>query len=126
MTDHERLVVALHARLANIGVAVLIFLVGLLSYFTFEALDEAKQGRGKLADYQVVSCERGNLVRAWLVIDVGRSVTDPSERQRAALELFPLADCTDPGKLDALPLDQRNAYLGRVAGKMGLSDWRAP
>ncbi len=127
MVEHQRCLNAVHERWLEFGAALLIFLVGLLSFFTFQALDEAEQGRTKLYDYQVVGCERGNQLRAFLTVDAGRNARQPLKRQQSALSLFALADCSDPGKLVVLPPLERNRYLDKTAKQMGITTgWRAP
>ena len=115
-----------HERWMTWAVTAAIFLVGLLSYFTFDALDEAKQGREKLRDYQVIGCDRGNQLRAFLIVDAGRNARLPLKRQQAALSMFVIADCSDPGRVVVLPPQERNAYLEKVAKQMGVTTgWRA-
>ncbi len=109
------------------ALVILIVAVGALSVVTFRALDAAERAQNHLTNYQIVGCERGRLQRGWIVVDAGRNARAPRDRQDTALALFPVVDCSDPGKSPPLPAREQDAFLTELARQMGIKGgWRAP
>lgn len=116
---HERMVAAL---------AILIFVMGLLSVVTFRAVNTAKEAQRQLVISQKVGCDRANVIRGYFIVDAGRNARKPQQRQQAALDLFPIQDCSKAGKVAPLPVESRaaqDAYLSALAKRMGVTqDWK--
>ena len=104
--------------------AILLVVIGLLSVATFRAFGVADEARRSQASYQQLTCERGNVLRAYLIIDVGRSQKDPAARQQSALDLFPLVGCEGEGT-DPMTYDEREEYITKIARRLGRDNWRA-
>lgn len=80
----------------------------------------------QLRGSNLVACERGNIVRAYLIIDAGRNARQPVARQESAVDLFPIVDCSaieDTGRPVGLPRAQADAYISDVAHDVGVADW---
>lgn len=66
---------------------------------------------------QVAACERGNVVRAYLIADALASKSRPIARAQRAAILFPILDCdrtTEAGRPVPLPRAVQVAYIRRT------------
>ena len=62
----------------------------------------------------MVQCERGNRVRAFIRADSSASASNPTARRARADKLFPILDCeatNRTGQNVALPLSEQEAYI---------------
>ncbi len=119
------------------SLAVIIFLFGFVSVVTFKAVDAtransgrieasqklAREAQDKLDHYQTVACERGNVLRAYLIIR-GDLLKDVGDSEGAARNIFHITACDGPGINQATSSDS-DAYLSKIAKQMGVSaEWR--
>lgn len=109
---------------AHALLGVFVVVLGLLSVVAFRALDAADVAQESQRKYQELACERGNVLRAYIIIDVGFSQNEPVKRQDAALRFFPLVNCAGAGINPMSPV-MREQYLSDKASLLGLSSWRA-
>jgi len=71
-------------------------------------------------ELQTKSACRGNVVRAYQIVDAGRNARQPVDRQAAARRLLPIVNCRSG---EPLPLAAQDEYIDRVARQMGVDDW---
>ena len=117
---------------------ILILAIGAMSVFTFKALDRAstnadkieaavdlaKEAQGKLDNYQRVACERGNVLRAYLIIRCDL-LGDAGGSAGAARKVFQITECSGAGRYPATEASE-TVYLRKIAKRMGVSaEWRA-
>ena len=48
----------------------------------------------KVRDLAISTCERGNVIRAYLRVDAGQNARRPLERAQRATHILPLLDCS--------------------------------
>ena len=90
------------------------------------ATDGAKE---RLRTVTEQSCDRGNVVRAYLIVDAGQNRRAPVRRQRAALRLLPILNCSPLGNgKPPVPMAraEADAYISALATVIGVDDWWAP
>ena len=110
-------------RVLALGLGLVLFIIGVGTAIGFKLYDD---NASDIRAANIVSCQRGNDVRAYLIIDAGRNAAAPVRRQQSARALFPIVDCraiADSGKPVALPIDQQNLVIARVAQRMGVAAW---
>lgn len=93
-----------------------------LASICFTLAIAAVQHHGETArrSIQVDACERGNVVRAWIRVDVAFSQNANAARVRRATALFPLLAChatVDEHHPVPLTQSQTLAYLSRIRAK---------
>lgn len=105
-----------------LGVVVSV-LLGYGVYLTVQEVDSVESLRSDneaaQVEYNAAQCERGNAVRAWIVVDAGRSASNPDGRQAAAEAAFPILNCKT-GKLGPppeLPEAEERKYLDAFEAK---------
>lgn len=110
-------------RVLALGLGIVLFVIGIGTAIGFKLYDD---NADDLRSANVASCNRGNDVRAYLIIDAGQNARQPAQRQQRAKDLFPLQDCeavARDGKPVPLPPDQQNLVIARVAQRMGVAAW---
>lgn len=120
------------------ALCILILAVGALSVVTFRALNRATENAArietaqklavtaqtKLDTYQGLACERGNILRAYLIIR-GDLIGDAGGSAGAARRVFQVTDCSGEGRLPATEADETK-YLRKIAAQMGVAkEWQA-
>lgn len=104
------------------ALVVLTLAVGALSIATFKALDHSETAQKKLDYYQVLACERSNILRGYLLVR-SSLIEDAGGSRNSAHKLFDIADCEDGG---VVPKNARetNKFLENIAEKMGVvEEW---
>lgn len=72
-----------------------------------------KENLAAQIESNAAQCKRGNLVRAYLVVDASRNAKNPEGRQAAARAAFPILNCETgkPGPPPNLPQDEQRKYI---------------
>jgi hypothetical protein len=97
-------------------------------YFNWQDTQQVSKLRAENAALLVknvaAQCGRGNVVRAYLIVDAGRNAKNPEGRQAAAAAAFPILNCTTGtlGPPPELPESGQQEYLDDFEAKYPVSN----